>query len=113
MKVKKHSTLPYFLICGVGAVVGRIVIAVIYIYQRTISPDHGIIRGMFPYGVCRYAPTCSEYAMDAIRQFGVIKGMVCALSRILRCHPFANGGYDPVCRNRHQSQCSITHNTYH
>ena len=45
---------------------------------------------------CRYVPTCSEYAMEAVDRYGVIKGSVMAIWRVLRCHPFAKGGLDPV-----------------
>ena len=45
---------------------------------------------------CRYVPTCSEYAMIAIEKYGPVKGGYLALKRILRCHPFHKGGYDPV-----------------
>jgi hypothetical protein len=57
-------------------------------YQRCISP-------FFP-PCCRYVPTCSEYAAQAIARHGPVRGMWMALLRILRCHPFAAGGYDPV-----------------
>lgn len=45
---------------------------------------------------CRYIPTCSEYAMIAIEKYGAVKGGIMAVKRILRCHPFHKGGYDPV-----------------
>ncbi len=45
---------------------------------------------------CRYVPTCSEYAMEAVDRYGVLRGGVMAMWRVLRCHPFVPGGYDPV-----------------
>ena len=45
---------------------------------------------------CRYVPTCSEYAMEAVEQHGVLRGGIMAAWRVLRCHPLARGGYDPV-----------------
>ncbi|HEX4424118.1 MAG TPA: membrane protein insertion efficiency factor YidD [Terriglobales bacterium] len=45
---------------------------------------------------CRYTPTCSEYAMEAVERFGTIRGTWMAMGRVLRCHPFVKGGYDPV-----------------
>ena len=45
---------------------------------------------------CRFIPTCSEYAYDAVERFGVLKGGLMAVKRILRCNPFCKGGYDPV-----------------
>lgn len=49
---------------------------------------------------CRYVPTCSEYAMEAVDRYGVIRGSLLAMWRVLRCHPFAKGGYDPVVKGR-------------
>ena len=57
-------------------------------YQIFISPLLG------PH--CRYEPTCSAYALEAVNKYGSIKGSALALKRILRCHPFRPGGYDPV-----------------
>ena len=45
---------------------------------------------------CRYVPTCSEYAMEAVDRYGVLRGGLMAMWRVLRCHPFVQGGYDPV-----------------
>jgi putative membrane protein insertion efficiency factor len=64
-------------------------------YQKTISPDHGPLKSIFPYGVCRFTPTCSQYMDQAVAKYG-IKGIVLGLRRILRCHPFHAGGHDPV-----------------
>lgn len=60
----------------------------IIFYQRVISP--------FLPSRCRFYPTCSEYALEAIRKYGLVKGGGKALKRLLRCHPFYPGGYDPV-----------------
>lgn len=49
---------------------------------------------------CRYVPTCSEYAVEAIDRFGVVKGTGMAIWRLLRCHPFVEGGYDPVVKSQ-------------
>ena len=65
-----------------------VLIGLIKIYRKFISPC------IVPH--CIYTPTCSQYAMEAIRKYGAIKGAYLACRRILRCHPFAKGGYDPV-----------------
>ena len=66
----------------------KIVLQLLAAYKWAISP-------MFP-PACRYVPTCSEYAMEAVERYGILRGGMMALARLLRCHPFARGGYDPV-----------------
>ena len=67
---------------------GKLLILPIRFYQRFISP-------LTP-PACRYTPTCSQYALEAIEKYGALKGGWMALRRILRCNPFHKGGYDPV-----------------
>ncbi|MBQ6410714.1 MAG: membrane protein insertion efficiency factor YidD [Atopobiaceae bacterium] len=66
----------------------RFFLAAVRGYQRFISP-------LFP-PVCIYTPTCSQYALIAIRRYGFARGGWLAIKRICRCHPFHKGGYDPV-----------------
>ena len=65
-------------------------------YQKNFSPDHSYHAKKHPYGYCRFYPTCSEYSYQAINKFGAVKSGFKALGRMLRCHPFSRGGYDPV-----------------
>jgi putative membrane protein insertion efficiency factor len=66
----------------------RIVILPITAYRRFLSP-------LLP-GRCRYEPSCSAYAVQAISEFGILRGLVLAAWRLLRCNPFSHGGFDPV-----------------
>ena len=67
----------------------KLLIGLIHFYQRFISPA-------FP-ARCRYTPTCSQYALEAVTKYGAVKGGFLALKRILRCHPFSKRDYyDPV-----------------
>ena len=66
----------------------RVLIALVKFYRRNISP----LRPP----CCRYIPTCSQYALEALEKYGALKGSWLALRRFLRCHPFHQGGYDPV-----------------
>ncbi len=76
-----------------GVVIAR---AVIKIYQKLISPDHGRLSFLFPYGYCRFNPTCSVYVDQAISRYGLIRGSYKGLKRLLRCHPWNLGGNDPL-----------------
>jgi putative membrane protein insertion efficiency factor len=66
----------------------KIIIWLIIFYQKYISP-------LKP-GTCRFYPSCSEYAVQALKKYGFFKGLRLSLGRILRCHPFSPGGYDPL-----------------
>lgn len=72
------------------------VIKTLRFYQKILSFDHGILKVFFPHGFCRFRPTCSEYAIQAIEKKGIIKGGIMASWRVLRCNPWNKGGYDPV-----------------
>lgn len=65
-----------------------ILIDIIKFYRKYISP--------LKKPCCRFYPTCSKYALDAINKYGAFKGSIMAIKRILRCNPFNEGGYDPV-----------------
>jgi putative membrane protein insertion efficiency factor len=66
----------------------RLALELIKLYQNTVS------RVLPP--VCRFQPTCSHYAFEAIKKYGVARGSWLAAKRIIRCNPFSEGGYDPV-----------------
>ncbi len=72
----------------------RVALAAIRFYQRRLSP------GAPP--ACRFQPTCSHYAHDAIEEYGVARGGAMAVWRLLRCNPLNDGGFDPVPERRHQ-----------
>jgi putative membrane protein insertion efficiency factor len=67
----------------------RLLIILINGYRRFLSP----LKGR---PTCRFYPTCSEYALEAVTRYGSIKGTYLAVRRLLKCHPFHPGGYDPV-----------------
>lgn len=71
-------------------------LAAILIYQKILSPDSGLLRCFFPQGVCRFYPHCSQYGYQAIRKYGSFKGGALAAWRICRCHPWSDGGHDPL-----------------
>ncbi|WP_035293152.1 membrane protein insertion efficiency factor YidD [Clostridium sp. KNHs214] len=66
----------------------RVLICIIKFYRKYISP--------LKKPCCRFYPTCSQYALEAIEKYGALKGGIMAIKRIFKCHPFHEGGYDPV-----------------
>lgn len=69
-----------------------LVVLILRFYQRWISPAFG--------PRCRYYPSCSEYAVQAVQRFGILRGLVLAGWRLLRCNPWSRGGFDPVDNQR-------------
>jgi putative membrane protein insertion efficiency factor len=67
----------------------KLIILSIRVYQKMVSP-------LLPSNTCRFYPTCSSYAIEAISKRGVISGTMLSIRRIIKCHPFNPGGYDPV-----------------
>ncbi|GEM_PF-101758 len=90
-----HQIELFISWCG-----GKFILRGIRIYQKTISPDHGVFKNPR----CRFFPSCSEYTLQSLRQYGLLKGGMFSLLRIAKCHPFHRGGYDPVVKIRH---CSV------
>jgi uncharacterized protein len=76
---------------------GRVISALLGVYKYVLSPFLHTVTGT-P-GACRFQPTCSEYAAIAVSEYGIVRGGWMALYRLLRCHPFCRGGYDPVPAN--------------
>jgi putative membrane protein insertion efficiency factor len=76
-----------------GAAVVLVLVALVRLYQLLVSPLLG--------PVCRYAPSCSSYAVQALRRHGAVRGLWLTARRLLRCHPWAAGGWDPVPGTRH------------
>jgi len=74
----------------------RLVLNLLRLYQHTLSPDHGWGRFIYPTAGCRFYPSCSAYAYEATEQHGVWLGLWLTTKRLVRCHPWSHGGYDPV-----------------
>lgn len=67
----------------------KVIILLIRFYRAAVSPYKGV-------SCCRFTPTCSKYALEAVEKYGALRGSFLAIKRILRCNPFCRGGYDPV-----------------
>lgn len=77
---------------GEARAVAKALVGLIRLYQWTLSPLLGAVFGPS----CRFSPTCSQYAIEAIRKHGALVGAGYTIWRLLRCQPFCRGGYDPV-----------------
>ncbi|MEA1909983.1 MAG: membrane protein insertion efficiency factor YidD [Patescibacteria group bacterium] len=76
--------------------VKNITLKIIKFYQNTLSMDHGWFKDMYPKGYCRFYPSCSQYAYDAINHHGIMRGGFLAAKRLCKCHPYNPGGVDLV-----------------
>jgi len=74
----------------------KILIFFINIYQKTLSPDHGLLKERYPYGFCRHYPSCSEYTKQALEKYGSVKGSFLGIKRIIKCNPWAQPSVDVV-----------------
>ena len=81
---------------NVTAIPKKFILLVIRFYQKTLSPDHGLLKAKFPYGYCRYYPSCSAYGYESIQRHGLIKGIVYTVLRISRCVPWKSSKVDLV-----------------
>jgi uncharacterized protein len=85
----------------IGLPARTVLVGLIHVYRFTLSGSLG--------GQCRFSPSCSRYAEDAIREHGAIRGTLMAAWRIARCGPFSDGGYDPVRPGRQHSYDGVIH----
>lgn len=75
------------LLSGIWTFPRRVLVLLIELYQRTLSPDHGPLKDLHPYGYCRHSPTCSQYAKEVIAKRGAVLGATLATWRVLSCNP--------------------------
>ncbi|MFZ2681713.1 MAG: membrane protein insertion efficiency factor YidD [Patescibacteria group bacterium] len=74
--------------------VRKVAVLPIVAYQHTLSFDHGPLKGLYPYGYCKFYPSCSEYCRQAVLKDGILKGYSKGAWRIVRCNPLSQGGID-------------------
>ena len=78
----------YYLLKELNRYLSKLLIYLVRFYQKYISPLKG--------PTCRFYPTCSQYSIESIRKYGALKGIYLTIRRLLKCHPFHSGGYDPL-----------------
>lgn len=88
MDGKRHVAPPWRRSAALRSFLVALLVAPIRLYQRFVSP--------YTPPACRFTPTCSQYAVEALRKHGPLKGLYLAVRRLLRCHPWGGSGYDPV-----------------
>jgi len=74
----------------------KVILNLIKLYQKTLSPDSGYFSYKYPAGCCRFYPNCSEYSYQAIEKYGIFKGIFLSIKRVCKCNPFSKGGYDAL-----------------
>jgi len=97
------SALVSKFLASVASLPARTLLASIRIYQRTLSPALPALFGSA--SGCRFAPTCSHYAAEAVREHGALTGAWLAVRRLVKCTPFNAGGFDPVLARRATPHC--------
>ncbi len=89
----------------------KLLIFTIRIYQLSISPDHSALRIFFPRRVCRYTPTCSNYAINSLELNG-LRAIPIIIKRVISCNPFTLGGYDPAVKISKKNKHKLSYSPY-
>ena len=88
LNIDANVKYGYYILKEINRYLSKLLIYLVRFYQKFISPLKG--------PTCRFYPTCSQYSIEAIRKYGALKGIYLTIRRLLKCHPFHPGGYDPL-----------------